>query len=302
MSTPQTVATKVTNWREFERQNPDIKNATHLKVPLDRIKKKKGFNPRDLNKPETLEKIAGMKHSYLTGKFVPMISVSLNGDHLEIVDGECRYTAATQADKDMRDQGLPGLQFLEVVPFKGNDKERLVATILANEGEKLTPLEQAEVVRRLLAMGLNREQVAEEIFKSIGWVDRLIVIAKLPEVVKKQIREGTVSTEVAVKMVKLHGEEGAQGAIADKLRGVTAHPLGEKKAKVTAKHVQPADKKEKAAVKLEGKQFHTARDIAFAMPEKMDVPKVLKPKELYTVELPGSVIQNLLNLQKQFTE
>jgi ParB-like chromosome segregation protein Spo0J len=291
---------KQVNFRDFERTHDDVKKAEHLKLPLDRIKKRKGFNPRDLSKKDTVEKIEAMKQSYMMGQYVPPLLVKMAGDgeHVEITDGECRFTAATLADKELKEQGLPGILFLEVMRFTGNDKEALVQTVLSNEGERLTPLEQAEVVRRLGAMGLNREQISNELHKSIGWIDRLIVIAKLPEKVKMLVREDKISPEVAVKFVKEHGEEGAEAAILAKLNGKSVEaPEGDtkSKAKVTAKDTKKGDEASPAAVKKD--RLDTAKDVAFYLPEKLTRVKTLKDDTEYQITVTGAALKALMKLQ-----
>lgn len=300
---------KNVNFRDFERNNADVKKAEHLKLSLDRIKKRRGFNPRDLTKPETIEKIEGIKQAYLNGQYVPppLVKLASDGDHVEIVDGECRYTAAVAADKEMKASGLPGIQFLEVMRFSGNDKEALVQTILSNEGERLTPLEQSDVVRRLQAMHLNRDQIAQELHKSIGWIDRLIVVAKLPEGVKHLVREGMIEAEVAVKFVKQHGEDGAEAAIRAKYEQVSGESNGKAKAKVTTKHAKgeddekPAKAKPSKGEKAEAKKFESARSLAFALPDKITKVRNIVEDKDYEITLPGAALKALLDLQEKFT-
>lgn len=228
---------KNNGFRDFERNNPEVKNATHLKVPLHLITMKKGFNPRDLDKPETQAKIQAMKQSYTSKTYVapPLVKLAADGESVELVDGECRYTAAVLADKEMREAGLAGITELDVMRFTGDEKAALVQTFLSNEGEGLTILEQSKGVRDLLNLGLNREQVSLEIHKTIGWVDRLIAVGKLPDNIKALIKANKVAAEIAVQLTKGRTDEEAEALILSKYEQAQERGDG----KVTAKHVKP---------------------------------------------------------------
>lgn len=297
-----TESKKQINWRDYERGNDDVKKAEVLKIPLDRIRIKKGFNPRDINKPETRTKIENIKAAYKSGEYVKPIEVSLASDgEVDIVDGHCRYTAAMEARKELVAEGLvDALKDLICVPFKGNDLDRLAHTVLGNEGEKLTPLECSEVVKRMQGLGLNREQIAERLRFTIGWVDRLIVMYKLPQEVKNMIRDGKVSPEAAAKMVRKHGEENAVAAINGTLKSAEAN--GE--SKVTEKHLKdkvPADDKTKKKEIIEAK-LTAARDVAFLLPEKLTKARTIVDDKDYPITVKGSALKAMMQLQDQFAE
>src|SRR5687768_13890575 len=222
---------KQIGWRELERRSETIKKAEVLKIPLDEIHIKEGFNPRDSSKPETREKIIAIKESFKAGRYVPPIECSLEDGVVYIVDGHGRYEAAVAANEELIAEGQHGIDSMVVVPFRGNDAQRLVLTITANEGEKLIPVEAAEVVSRLLNMGWEKAKIAETFTWSAGWVDKLVFLATLPEKLKQMIRHGLVSTDVAVDAYKKKGEKAIEF-----LTGVVS-TAGEKK--VTTKVVKP---------------------------------------------------------------
>lgn len=303
MSKAQTKPAK--NFREFERENEDVKKGEHIKLPLSRIKIRPGFNPRDLKKPETQTKIDGIQLSYETDGHVPMILVrmSLDGQHVEIIDGECRFTAAVRADAKMRKEGGKGIEFLECERFSGTDVEATVVAFRSAQAETLLPLEQSNSVVDLQKQGLNREQIAVELQKSIGWIDRLIVISKLPKDVKDLVKAGKIAAETAVSVVKKHGAEDAAQIIIDKLNGAEAK--GE--TKVTTKHTKDdggeegeTSAKVKPAKKSETKQFAVARDLAFALPDKITKVRTIAEDKDYEITLSGAALKLLLALQDGF--
>jgi ParB family chromosome partitioning protein len=192
-------------FRAFERNNEDVKAADALKVPLSRIKVEAGFNPRDLSKPETQDKIRAIAESYKAGRFVDPIKVRIGDDseHVIVVDGECRYTAAKIADTELRREGVKdGLPFLTVIPFRGNDIDQLIHAVTANEGERLTPLELAEVVKRFINLNYGRPDVARMLGKSLSWVDQLYFMSGMDKAVKDMVASDRVASDVAMAVAK----------------------------------------------------------------------------------------------------
>jgi hypothetical protein len=314
------------NFREFERENEDVKKAEHLKLPLNRISVKQGFNPRDLQKPETQAKIAELQAAYEAGDFVPLpiVRMAMDGNTAEIVDGECRYTAACRADKAMRERGEKGITEYEVIRFTGTERQARSLSFKANQGEHLTPIEQADHTIWYREDGCTREEIAKELNKSVGWIDRLIVISKLPDDVKALVRANKIAAEEAVKYHKKHGEKAYEEIMA-----ALDKAAGKGETKVTPKHEQTAQNdaggenegedegsvtaaqkaEQEAAAKAAAKalkkrqeaQAKTARDLAFALPDKIKKPRNIVDTEMYPVELTGAAIKLMLQLQDKFT-
>lgn len=238
--------TEQVNWRTFERDNKDVKAADVLKVPLSRIQVATGFNPRDLTKPETQDKIRAIADSYKAGRFVDPIKVRMTDslDHLLIVDGECRYRAALIADKELKQGGSPGIAALTVVPFKGNDVDQLVHAVTANEGERLTTLELADVVKRFINLNYSRPDIAKLLGKSLSWVDQLFFMSGMDKAVKDMVVAGAVAPDVAMEVAKKSGSKAPA-----KLKEMVKQAGGKK---VTAKHLKAekdADKEQRRQAK-----------------------------------------------------
>lgn len=311
-------------FRDFERDNDDVKKSEQLKVPLDRIRVRKGFNPRSLTKPATIEKIAALEDAYYNGRFVPfpIVRMHLDGEHVEIIDGECRFTAACKAHKRLLNEGKPGITEYVVIKFTGTDEEAVALTYTSAEGERLTTLEQSNVVNtyRNAPFNMTRDQIAAELGKTVGWIDRLIVVAKLPDNIKALVADDKIAAEEAVKYVKQHGDD-AYDKIIEKLE--SAKKNGEEK--VTPKHGKEPEageddveedpeaaaaaaeqkKREAAEAKAEqkrvAKQYETAKELAFTIPDKIKHPRNLADDELVSVELPFKTIKLLKVLQDKFT-
>lgn len=281
-------------WRDFERNTEGVKKAEVLKIPLGLIFIKEGFNPRDITKGETQAKILSMKDSYKAGRYVAPIEVMLVGEQTYVVDGHCRRVAAGMASEELISEGHPGIEALICVPFRGNDAAALVHTVTGNEGEKLIPVEVAEVANRLMNMGWERAKIASTFSFSSGWVDKLLFLSTLPEAIKTMIKTNRISTDVAVAAFKEHGED-AVAYLEGLLSGETE--------KVTTKKTRPAAEKAKlSGEKFEKEVFDEVRAMVEGLGfDKEDYPiKKLADDEDYEIVIPGPALKRLIVLTELF--
>lgn len=233
------------SWRAFERSSEQVTKKEKFAVDLASglICIRSNFNPRDMQKPATIEKIQRIKQSFINGKFVPPIICDWVNGKLEIVDGECRYTAAMLADKELKEQGSPGIKEIIVDLFKGNEADKIVMTIQANEGEKLLPIEICEQVKRLTGQGWDSAKIESILSYSRQWIAQLLCMANLPERMKQMIRLDQVSADVGMTMYKKHGEDSVailEKMIADKSSRITKKdmPKRENPAFVAYRHAK----------------------------------------------------------------
>lgn len=282
------------NWREYERETEGVKKAEVLKIPLGLVFIREGFNPRDITKSDTKAKILSMKESYKAGRYVAPLEVVLIGEQTYVVDGHCRRIAAGMANDELINEGHPGIESLICVPFKGNDAAALVHTVSGNEGEKLIPVEVADVVSRLVNMGWERSKIASTFTYSAGWVDKLVYISTMPEKIKQMVKDGKVSTDVAVAACKEHGE-----AATDYLEGLLA---GETEKVTTKKTKSAAEKAKLSGEKFEQEVFDEVRAMVEGLGfDKEDYPiKKLADDEDYEIVIPGPALKRLIVLTELF--
>lgn len=315
---------KPATWRDFERTNEGVKRADMLKVNIDQIRVKPGFNPRDINKAETKAKIEGMKNAYVQGLYMPPIAVSLaSNDYVEIVDGHCRFKAVELANEELKASGGEEILALTCIPFKGNDSDRLIHTVLGNEGEKLVPIEVADVVKRLSNMGWDTDKIAKTFSYSVGWVNKLKFMAGLPEEVKTMVKNDIVSADVAVAVVQEHGEDAAVPKLNElveevkkqvaenpvkadgkprEVPKVTAKVLRKEKEKVdaSAEPAPPKKKKEDGPKSLDLETFLEVRQMALSLPDDLPEDGFFQPDALFDVKLPGKIVSQLIGLKNMF--
>lgn len=208
----------------------DIKRADAMKIRLTDIHEEPGFNLRAEGE-DLLQSINDLCTFILGGGQIPALEVRPRAEGgVWVVDGHRRRRALMQAVN----LGLPlagdGLApWVSVVPFTGNDADRLARVITSQEGRKLEPLELATGYKRLIAFGWTVDQVAKAVGKTRQHVDQMLTLSSANSDVLKMVEAGTVAPATAVEMVRKHGE-GAGAVLTEELG--KAQALG--KTKVTA--------------------------------------------------------------------
>jgi ParB family chromosome partitioning protein len=141
------------------------------------------FQPRQDFAVEALE---GLAASIREQGIVQPIVVVARGDKFEIVAGERRWRAATQA-------GLSRVPV--VVRERRSDKEMLELSLVENlQREDLNPLEAAAAYARLREeFHLTQEDVARRVGKDRTTIANALRLLKLPSSVREKIRDGSLS-------------------------------------------------------------------------------------------------------------
>lgn len=210
----------------------EIKRADAMKVRLEDIHEEPGFNLRA--EGEDLESsIEDLAAFILQGGQVPPLEVRPRAEGgVWLVDGHRRRRAFTQVADSIRDGA--GELWLPVVPFNGNDAERVARVITSQEGRKLNPLELAEGYKRLAAFNWTPEQIAQKVGKTRQHVDQMLVLASAPSAVQQMVSSGEVAAATAVEVVRKHGDEAGQV-----LGGELEKAKAAGKSKVTAGTMKP---------------------------------------------------------------
>lgn len=191
---------------------------------LDDLKVEPGFNLR-AEGPDLDAHVEAIAAHILDGGQLPPLEVRVadNGDIL-VVDGHCRRRGYLLA----RERGAP-IDLVNVLPFRGNDADRVARIISSAAGRPLTQLETAMGYKRLSAFNLTPEQIGAKFSKTRQHVDQLLILANANHDVHQLVASGAVSATVAIDAVRKHGE--GAGAF---LAGQLAKAQDKGKAKVTA--------------------------------------------------------------------
>lgn len=158
----------------------------------------------------------------VNGGQVPAIEVTArDGGGVFIVEGHRRHRAYSRAIE----AGNP-IEWIAIVPFKGNDVEATARILNSNSQLKLTTYEQSLVVKKLSAFNLSPGEISKLVNMSRSKVDQLLAFTQANHEVQALVRDGDVALHVAVDKVKKHGDSAAQELKKDVEK---AHAAGKKR-------------------------------------------------------------------------
>jgi ParB family transcriptional regulator, chromosome partitioning protein len=165
------------------------------------IQVKADWNSRDASDPANAEHIATLAASIKEiGVKKPLVGF-MEGDVVYVTDGHCRLAAVQQLIK-------AGVE-IKTVPFMvedrfSNEADRIFSQIVHNSGKPLTGIEQANVFKRLIALGWAQKDIALKAGMSGGRVSQLLELLTLPVVLQKFITDGRASASMVLNTFKKH--------------------------------------------------------------------------------------------------
>jgi len=183
-----------------------VKKTDQFRVDPRIIEEEEGFNLRDYDDPEVVEQIEAFAHSYMLGLYVPPLIVRTTDDgRIVPVEGHLRRRGALLAIK--RGAELP---YVDCVPFRGSDSERVGVMLRSAQGLKLRPLKVAEGYLRLFRMGFDSTEIAARVGKTKTRVEQLLDLANANADVHALVRDGHVAADAAIDAVRRHGERAGE--------------------------------------------------------------------------------------------
>jgi ParB family chromosome partitioning protein len=130
-----------------------------------------------------------------SGQQTPIVVVALGGqpDRYVVIDGYKRITALQHLGRDK----------VEAVVWPMNEAEAIVLDRSLRLSEHETALEVgwllAELERRF---GYSLDELARRFDRSVSWISRrLALVEALPEAIQRQVREGKIAAQVAMKFL-----------------------------------------------------------------------------------------------------
>ena len=204
----------------------DAKNPDELKqLPVDLLQRGK-YQPRHKMDDEALEELAQSVKAQ--GVVQPIVVRGIDAGKYEIIAGERRWRAAQMA----------GLHTIPAVIRQVPDKTAMAVALIENiQRENLSPLEEAEGLRRLLdEFGLTHQQVAESIGRSRTTVTNLLRLLSLGKVSRDLLQSGQLDMGHARTLLALTGppQDEAAGVI-------VSRELSVRQAERLVKRLQQAD-------------------------------------------------------------
>jgi len=161
--------------------NPRTPGAESL-VPLSLIDANPA-QPRTSIRPEALEQLA--RSIQESGVVQPILVRPVANGRFQIIAGERRFRAAQKL-------GLPTIP--AVVRTVADDRVLEFALVENIQREELTPIEEAQALRRLQdELGLTQESLASKVGKDRATVANSIRLLRLPADVREEVQRGTLS-------------------------------------------------------------------------------------------------------------
>ncbi|CAM2154370.1 Transcriptional regulator [Paraburkholderia tropica] len=205
-------------------------------VPPEHIHYDPRDNVRPLNKDRVrqiadLIKANGYDRKKPLGCFVRKVG---GEDRIFVYEGQHRYHGALLAISEGYEiDRLP----LVIDEAKSVTRANLIyAGIINNDSEKLTPLQLAEQIVELQALGEDNKTICSRLNITDQTIRDCLLLANAPREVHKLVREQAVTSTLAIEQIRAHGPEKALERLK---RGIdTAKSLG--KVKATKKHIEAA--------------------------------------------------------------
>ncbi|WP_428491161.1 ParB/RepB/Spo0J family partition protein [Rhodopila sp.] len=174
-------------------------------LPIDQIDANP-FQPRADFNPEELESLA--ESIRVQGVLQPILvrSHPTEPNRYQIVAGERRFRAATQA----------GLNEIPAILREMDDSDTAVVALVENlQRQDLNAIEEAEGYQRLLVdFGLTHEALGLAVSKSRSHIGNTIRLLRLPEPVVRDVRSGSLSSGHARALINAPNPE----ALAEQVR------------------------------------------------------------------------------------
>lgn len=177
---------------------------TGMFIALENIHVKPDFNRREDDERTRLADDELFTFLMNGGTVPPLECVPRDDGGVWIVEGHRRC----RAFKRCQEAGKP-IKDVQIVPFTGNDVERIARIMTSNNQLPLSKIEQAAVVKDLAAFNLTTAEIARLIHKSAPTVEMLLTLSTADLSIQEKVKAGEVSPAVAVTRIKEHGEKAA---------------------------------------------------------------------------------------------
>ena len=256
------------------------------------LEEEEGFNLRDYDDPKVIAHIEAFCDAYTNGRYVPPLIVrAMDDGRIVPVEGHCRRRGVRLAIA--RGAHIP---LINVIPFRGNDAERVEVMLRSEQGLKLEILSIAQGYLRLRRMGFDAAAIAASQNKTVTRVEQLLMLATANSDVHMLVRQGVVSADVAIEAVREHGEKA--GAILSRSLE-TARREGRKRITKSVLHGAPVPRKTVEAV------FTRIEDTIARLPQALrertealqSLPEAERGPEM--VEIDANVLVGLIQAAKE---
>ena len=164
--------------------------------------------PRTAIRPEALDQLA--RSIQESGVVQPILLRPITQGRYQIIAGERRFRAAQKI----------GLATIPAVVRKVADDRVLEFALIENiQREELTPIEEAQALRRLQdELGLTQESLAGKVGKDRATVANTMRLLRLPAEVREELQKGTLSAGHARALLALEDQAAVKDLAAQTIR------------------------------------------------------------------------------------
>lgn len=204
---------------------------TGMFISLEDIHVRDGFNKRQDDDERTRLADDDLFNYLMNGGSVPPLEVIARDEGgVWVVEGHRRrrcYARCAEAGKPV--------DRIHIMPFNGNDVQRLARIMTSNNQLPLSDVEQAAVIQELHnAFNQTTSEIAKLVNKSVATVEKLLTLSAANYDVQQEVKSGAVSVDVAVDRVREYGEQAGEVLQHDK-----AVAAAQGKTKVTRSSIAP---------------------------------------------------------------
>lgn len=218
------------SFKQMSRDGTIKRTDTGMFISLEHIHVREGFNKREDD--ERTRKADDDLFNYLMngGTVPPLEVIARDEGGVWVVEGHRRrrcYARCAEAGKPV--------DRIHIMPFNGNDVQRLARIMTSNNQLPLSDIEQAAVIQELHnAFNQTTSEIAKLVNKSVATVEKLLTLSTANYEVQQEVKSGAVSVDVAVDRVREFGEQAGEVLQHDK-----AVAAAQGKTKVTRSSIAP---------------------------------------------------------------
>lgn len=177
-----------------------VKRTETYNIDPRNIKVVAGWNPRFNFDAVKLEEL---KNSIISlGVKVPVRVKISDEDEIILIDGERRLRATLMAIEEGHD-----IPFIPAINEKKNmsEADMLILSLITNTGEKLTPMEEATAIDKLIKMGATKAEVAKSLGSSVQLVNARLMILDADEEILNEYEDGNITLGEMQKITNKSG-------------------------------------------------------------------------------------------------
>uniref|UniRef100_A0A6H1ZXB1 ParB-like N-terminal domain-containing protein n=1 Tax=viral metagenome TaxID=1070528 RepID=A0A6H1ZXB1_9ZZZZ len=163
------------------------------------IKIQAGWNPREGKLFDSDEERESLKSSIRENGVLVPLHVKKIGEEIILLNGQRRLTCAIELiDEGCEIASVPCLFSRHTI----SDTEAMFLSVIANDGKRLTSLQEADAFNRLRNWGISVADIAKRIGKSEVLVYRRLLLVDACEALKKEIEAKNINLTEAEEIIK----------------------------------------------------------------------------------------------------